>query len=60
MSLQNLLGRSLESVAPDRTAIGRLLAAAARNLADAQLAGLSAETRFDASYKAIMQCASGA
>ena len=57
MSLQNLVGRSLEAVAPDRAAIARLLAAAERNLVDAQLAGLSAENRFDASYKAIMQCA---
>ena len=57
MSLQNLVGRSLEAVEPDRAAIARLLAAAERNLADAQLAGLSAENRFDASYKAIMQCA---
>ena len=57
MSLQNLVGRSLDGVAPDRAAIERLLAAAERNLADARLAGLSAETRFDASYKAIMQCA---
>lgn len=60
MSLQNLVGRSLETVAPDRAAIGRLLAAAGRNLADAQLAGLSAENRFDAGYKAIMQCAMAA
>ena len=60
MSLQNLVGRSLEAVAPDPAAIARLLAAAERNLADAQLAGLSAETRFDASYKAIMQCATAA
>jgi hypothetical protein len=57
MSLQNLVGRSLEAVAPDPAAIGRLLAAAGRNLTDAKLAGLSAENRFDASYKAIMQCA---
>jgi len=57
MSLQNLVGHSLEAVAPDRATIGRLLAAAERNLADARLTGLSAETRFDASYKAIMQCA---
>ena len=57
MSLKNLVGRSLEAVAPDRAAIARLLAAAGRNLSDARLAGLSAETRFDASYKAIMQCA---
>jgi hypothetical protein len=60
MSLQNLVGRSLEPVAPDPAAIGRLLAAAERNLADARLTGLSAETRFDASYKAIMQCAMAA
>ncbi len=60
MSLQNLVGRSLEAVAPDPAAIARLLAAAGRNLADAGLTGLSAETRFDASYKAIMQCAMAA
>ena len=57
MSLQNLVGRSLETVAPDPAAIARLLTAVGRNLTDAKLAGLSAENRFDASYKAIMQCA---
>ena len=57
MSLENLLGRSLERVAPDRAGIARMLSAAERNLADAQLAGLSAENRFDAAYKAIMQSA---
>ena len=35
----------------------RLLAAATRNLLDAKLAQLSAENRFDAAYKCIMQCA---
>ncbi len=60
MSLQNLVGRSLERIAPDAATIERLLAAAERNLADARLTGLSAETRFDASYKAIMQCAMAA
>ena len=60
MSLQNLVGRSLKAVAPDPAAIARLLAAAERNLADAQLVGLSAENRFDTSYKAIMQCAMAA
>ena len=35
----------------------RLLAAAARNLHDAQLVQLSPENRFDAAYKCIMQCA---
>lgn len=52
MSLQNLVGRTLERVAPDRTAVARMLAAAERNLADAGLAALSAENRFDAAYKA--------
>ena len=60
MSLQNLVGRSLEAVAPDPAAIARLLAAAGRNLEDARLTGWSTETRFDASDKAIMQCAMAA
>lgn len=54
MTLQNLLGISLDAIEPDRATIAKLLAAVDRNLADAQLAGLSAETQFDASYKAIM------
>jgi hypothetical protein len=37
--------------------VQRLLAAATRNLLDAKLAQLSAENRFDAAYKCIMQCA---
>lgn len=57
MTLKNLLGISLDAVAPDRGLIARLLAAARRNIADAQLPALSAENRFDASYKAIMQAA---
>ena len=35
----------------------RLLAAAERNLADSRADAVSDETRFDAAYKAIMQCA---
>lgn len=57
MTLQNLLGVSLDAIAPDRASVAKLLAAAERNLADAQLVGLSAENRFDAAYKAIMQLA---
>ena len=53
--MQNLLGISLDAIAPDRVQIGKLLAAAQRNIQDAQLAALSAENRFDAAYKAIMQ-----
>jgi len=40
MSLKNLLGISLDAVQPDAALIGKLLAAAQRNIADAQLAGL--------------------
>ena len=42
-------------MAPDKAHIGKLLAAAERNIADTKLQGLSTETRFDAAYKAIMQ-----
>ena len=35
----------------------RLLAAAERNIADSRVNQVSDETRFDAAYKAIMQCA---
>ena len=60
MTLQNLLGISLDTVTPDKAQLARLLAAALRNLADSQLKGLSAENRFDAAYKAIMQLAMAA
>jgi len=57
MSLKNLLGISLEAVASDKALIGKLLAAAERNIADARLKQLSVENRFDAAYKAVMQLA---
>ncbi|MCO5119292.1 MAG: DNA-binding protein [Burkholderiaceae bacterium] len=57
MSLQQLLGISLESVEPNPRQIAQLLAAADRNIADARIAGLSEENQFDAAYKAIMQLA---
>ncbi|WP_048441554.1 hypothetical protein [Caenimonas sp. SL110] len=57
MTLKNLLGISLDEIKPDAAQIGKLLAAAARNIADAQITGLSPENRFDAAYKAIMQLA---
>jgi len=50
-----LLGVSLDAVTPDRAHVAKLRAAAARNLVDAQLDALSAENRFDAAYKAILQ-----
>lgn len=48
MSLDNLVGISLEKITPDATVIGRLLSAAKRNIADAHVKEISAETRFDA------------
>jgi hypothetical protein len=55
MTLQNLLGISLDSITPNRETIARLLVAAQRNLLDARLEALSPENRLDAAYKAIMQ-----
>jgi hypothetical protein len=58
MSLLNLLaiGR-LQPHQPDAAGIAKLLQAARRNLADAHVAQVSADNRFDAAYKSIMQCA---
>lgn len=58
MTLQNLLriGR-LKAHAATSAEVQRLLQAIDRNLADAAVAAISDETRFDAAYKAVMQCA---
>jgi len=58
VSLQNLLkiGQLKEHPA-EAAEVQRLLAAAARNLTDAAATTISAETRFDAAYKAVMQSA---
>ena len=60
MSLDNLVGMSLEKIEPDATVINRLLSAAERNIADAHIMEVSCENRFDAAYKAIMQIANAA
>lgn len=60
MSLNNLVGRTLEKITPDRTSIIRILTAAERNIADSKIKQISAENRFDAAYKAIMQLANAA
>jgi hypothetical protein len=60
MTLDNLVGISLEPIAPDLLTIRRLLNAAQRNIDDSHLPGLSNENRFDAAYKAIMQIANAA
>jgi hypothetical protein len=60
MSLQNLEGRTLERIPHDPATVERLLSAARRSLADANIAGLSHESRFDLAYKCVMQCANAA
>jgi len=58
MSLENLLKtKQLQPHNPTREAVQRLLGAAVRNIADARIDEISGENRFDAAYKAIMQCA---
>lgn len=58
MRLENLLKiGQLKPHAPEPAEIERLLTAARRNLRDARVTSISAETRFDAAYKAIMQSA---
>lgn len=60
MSLENLVGISLEKITPDSGVIERLMSAAERNITDASITAISTENRFDAAYKAIMQLASAA
>lgn len=56
-SLRNLVGASLETLAPSRRSIGRLLEGAARHIADAKVAAVSPETRFASAYTAIRMLA---
>ena len=58
--MDNLVGISLEKIEPDAASIAKLLSAAKRNFVDAQVKVVSAENRFDAAYKAIMQLANAA
>ena len=60
MSLDNLIGISLEKIEPDTTSISKLVSAAKRNIADAHVKEVSLENQFDAAYKAIMQRANAA
>ena len=58
MSLENLVAiRRLIKLDATPDSIRKLLVAAERNLADAQATNISPENRFDAAYKAIIQCA---
>ncbi len=60
MTLNNLVGINLEKISINLDAIKRLVTAAERNIADAKITAVSAENRFDAAYKAIMQIANAA
>lgn len=55
MTLDNLVGKTIEKIEPDSVVIKRLLSSAEPNIADAQVEAISHENRFDAAYKAIMQ-----
>lgn len=60
MSLDNLVGKTLEKIDADAAAIQRLLSAAERNIADSHVIEISSENRFDVAYKAIMQLSNAA
>ena len=60
MSLDNLVGKTLEKIEPDSVTILRLLNSADRNIQDAHVNQVSDENRFDAAYKSIMQLANAA
>ena len=57
MSLENLVGVSLEKITPARQTVQRLLGGASRHIADAKVARVSAETRFASAYTAIRMLA---
>lgn len=58
MSLENLAKiNKLNPHVSNAKEVGRLIAAARRNVADSSATSISDPTRFDAGYKAIMQCA---
>ena len=57
MNLDNLIGISLEKIPSHPNTTKRLLHAAERNIVDSKIEVVSAENRFDAAYKAIMQIA---
>lgn len=58
MTLKNLLKTGqLEVFEPERAEIATIMAAVRRAMTDAQNGDVSQETRFDAAYRAIMNCA---
>jgi hypothetical protein len=57
MSLQDLVGKSLDQIAPAAETVQRLLEGAARHIADSKVTAISAETRFVSAYTAIRMLA---
>jgi len=57
MTLQNLVGISLDRITPAKETIKRLLEGAARHIADAKVQAISSETRFGSAYTAIRMLA---
>ena len=55
--LKNLVGISLEPIAPARETIRRLLDGASPHIADAKVQAVSAETRFGSAYTAVRMLA---
>ena len=57
MSLENLVGVSLEKITPSAMTIRRLIEGASRHIADGKVSKISAETRFGSAYTAIRMLA---
>jgi hypothetical protein len=57
MSLQSLIGVSLDTITPSRETAQRLIAAVARQITDAKIKAVSTETRFCSAYTAIRMLA---
>ena len=55
MTLENLIGKGLESEPADRAEIDRLLEKITTKMTDARVEAISCETRFDIAYEALLQ-----
>ena len=60
MTLENLVGKSLEKVSVDASSILKLLQAAEQSLQDSKIETISNDSRFDLAYKAVMQLSNAA
>ena len=60
MSLRAQVGSGLDEITPSRVTVERLLAAARRQIADAKVDRVSAETRLSAAHSAIRMLADAA